>query len=99
MGQDNFDAVFADHKHSSSSYEEINGTHRTWPELSAEGKLRYLVRDAVWAGVPFERFAAAARDFLGDVPAAGREEAALRLVLHQARELHGVERLMPPDRE
>ena len=47
--------------------------------------------------VSFERFAAAVRDVLGDQPVAAREGASLRLLLRHARELRGLETLLPLD--
>jgi hypothetical protein len=94
---DNFDAMTADHRSSSHYFEEPDGTLHTWAELSAEGKLGYLARDAAYCDVPFERFAAAVGQDLGDLPAAAREEAALRLTLASAKEQHAVARLLPPD--
>lgn len=96
--QDSFDAMLNDYRGNDSwHFEEMDGTHRTWPELSPEGKLAYLARDAAFAGASAERFAQAAREFLGDLPPVGREEAALQLALHNQRELHAVERLLPPE--
>lgn len=96
--KDGFDAMLRDYRDNSNwHFEEMDGTHRTWPELSAEGKLSYLARDAVLAGVPAARFVEAAREFLGDLPPPDREEAALRLLFHNQRELHGVELLLPSE--
>src|SRR5438132_4347359 len=50
-----FHALLADHKHSSSYYEEMDGDWRQWPELSAEGKLSYLAGDAAYYDVPFHQ--------------------------------------------
>lgn len=94
---DGFDALLADHKASSHYFEETDGSHRLWSELSAEGKLAYIARDAAFADVPFERFAEAVRDVLGELPSAAREEAALRLALRSEQELHAIARLLPPD--
>lgn len=94
---DGFDAMLADHKASSHYFEETDGSHRRWSELSAEGKLAYIARDAAFSDVPFERFAAAVRNVLGGLPGAAREEAALRLVLRSEQELHAVAELLPPD--
>jgi uncharacterized protein (UPF0335 family) len=94
-GVEGFHALLADHKHSSSYYEEMDGDWRQWPELSAEGKLSYLAGDAAYYDVPFHHFAEAVRDVLSDQPPAAREDAALRLLLSYARELQGLARLLP----
>ena len=59
---DGFKALLADHINSNSYYEETDGTHRAWRELSAEGKLAYVARDAAYYDVPFEHFAEALRE-------------------------------------
>jgi len=92
-----FHALLADHKYSSSYYEEMDGDWRQWPELSAEGKLSYLAGDAAYYDVPFHHLAEAVRDVLSDQPPAAREDAALRLLLTHARELQGLARLLPDD--
>jgi hypothetical protein len=92
-----FHALLADHKESGHYYEERDGSPRTWPELSAEGKLSYIARDAAFYEVPFERFAEAARDVLSDQPPAAREEASLRLLYSADRELHEMAKLLPDD--
>jgi hypothetical protein len=94
---DGFDLLLADHQNSSHYFEEADGSHRLWSELSAEGKLAYLAGDAALYNVPFERFRAAVRDVLGEVGPAIREDAALRLALRSEKELHAVARLLPPD--
>lgn len=91
-----FEAMLRDYRGNTSWYfEERDGSPRTWPELSPEGKLGYLARDAALAGVVEEHFAAAVREFLGDLPAERREAAALNLALGHARELRDVARLLP----
>jgi hypothetical protein len=95
---DGFDTLLADHKKSTHHFEEADGTHRLWKELSAEGKLAYIARDAALYDVPFDRFAQAVRDVLGGQPAAVREEAALRLALSNERQLHALAALLPPER-
>ncbi|HTU17856.1 MAG TPA: hypothetical protein VMG10_07300 [Gemmataceae bacterium] len=94
---DGFERVLADHQNSSHYFEEADGSHRLWSELSAEGKLAYLAGDAALYDVPFERFQTAVRDVLGDVGPAVREEAALRLALRNEKQLHAVALLLPPD--
>lgn len=95
--QDGFDLLRADRQNSSRYFEEADGSHRLWSELSAEGKLAYLAGDAALYDVPFERFRAAVREVLGEKVPAVREEAALRLALRSEKELHAVGRLLPPD--
>jgi hypothetical protein len=96
--KDGFDAMLRDYRDNSTwHFEEMDGTHRTWPELSPEGKLGYLARDAVLADAPPEHFVQAAREFLADLPPPDREEAALRLLLHSQRELCDVDRLLPSE--
>jgi hypothetical protein len=96
--RDGFDTLLADHKASSHYFEEADGSGlRLWSELSAEGKLSYIASDAALYDVPFERFAAAVRNVLGEVSPAAREEAALRLALRNEQELHAVAQLLPPD--
>jgi hypothetical protein len=95
---DGFDALVADHQQGQVYFEETDGSHRLWRDLSAEGKLSYIARDAALYDVPFERFQEAVRDVLGKLPSAMREEAALRLALRNERELHAIAKLLPPDR-
>jgi hypothetical protein len=94
---DGFDALMAAQQNSHHYFEEIDGSYRSWRELSAEGKLSCIVNDAAFCDVSFERFAAAVRDVLGELPSAAREEAALRLALRSEQELHAVARLLLPD--
>lgn len=94
---DGFDLLLADHQNSSHYFEEVDGSHRLWNELSAEGKLAYLAGDAAFYDVPFERFRAAVSEILGEEAPAIREEAALRLALRSEKELYAVGRLLPPD--
>jgi hypothetical protein len=92
--RDSFDAILADHKNSSHHFEEVDGSWRTWRELSAEGKLAYVALDAARDDVSFERFAAAVREMLGG-DAATREQACLRLLLRSEMDLLALERLLP----
>ena len=94
---EDFHALLADHTHSSSYYEEMEGDWQQWRELSAEGKLSYLAGDAAYYDVPFHHFAEAVRDVLSEQPPAAREDAALRLLLSHARELQGLAKLLPDD--
>jgi hypothetical protein len=75
--------------------EDTDGEYRPWKELSAEGRLGQLAVNAAHAGVPFEAFAQEARAALGHLPAAAREEAALRLALRNEKELHQLAKLLP----
>jgi hypothetical protein len=90
-----FRALTASDTSGSYYLEDVDGDFRTWREMSAEGKLRQLAGNAVYYGVPFEPFAEAVRNHLGDLPAEAREEAALRLVLRHEQELRGLEQLLP----
>jgi len=92
-----FDALLESRRNSSHYYEESDGSWRQWHELSAEGKTGYIASDAALYDVPFERFAQAVRDAVGEQPALVREDAYLRLALSNQRELHELERLLPPD--
>lgn len=91
---DGFKALIEDHKNSSHYFEEMDGSHRQWRELSPQSKLQYVARDAVLYDVPFERFAEGVRDVL---PRAAHVEASLKMVLHYERELHGLGKLLPDD--
>lgn len=98
MGKDSFDARMAhyDNDNLSINYEERDGKWRTWRDLSPQGRLAYIARDAVLDGVSFERFVLAAQHALAELPPAAREQAALRLVLHGEEERYAVEQLLPP---
>src|SRR5207249_1104101 len=65
-----------------------------WKDLSAEGKLENLARDVAMYDLPFNQFAEAVRE---SVDKSALEEAALRLVLRNGRELHELEKLFPDD--
>jgi hypothetical protein len=73
-------------------FEETDGSHRLWAELSPEGKLGYISSAAAIHDVPFEQFASTARQAIGDTA-----EASFRLVLTSQRELHGLAELLPDD--
>jgi hypothetical protein len=73
-------------------FEETDGSPQEWGELSPEGKLGYISNAAAMYDVPFEQFAATARDAIGDIA-----DASLRLVLSNQRELHGLAELLPDD--
>jgi hypothetical protein len=73
-------------------FEETDGGLRKWAELSPEGKLEYISSAAAMYDVPFEQFAAIAREAIGDTA-----DASLRLVLSSQRELHGLAELLPDD--
>jgi hypothetical protein len=94
---ESFAALQAQYNSSTWYFDEIDGDMRTWRELSPEGKLSYITRDAVVDGVSFERFAKAVEEALADVPPAAREQAALRLLLHSERDLLAVDRLLPSE--
>jgi hypothetical protein len=89
-----FKKLVEDHKNSRSHFEEMDGSHREWHELSSQSKLQYIAGDAALYDVPFERFAEAVRDVL---PPAAIAEASLQVVLHYERELRGLGELLPDD--
>jgi len=94
---ESFHAYVASCKDSSHYFEEMDGDHRTWAELSAEGKLSYLAQAAAIDDVPYEHFAKAVQNVLGDQPPPAREETALRLLLTDRRDLHTIAKLVPDD--
>jgi hypothetical protein len=89
-----FKALLESEKSNSFYLEDADGNLRLWRELSAEGKLQWIVRDAAYYDVPFEPFAEAVRESVGN---GAIEEAALRLALRSGRELHALEKLFPDD--
>jgi hypothetical protein len=92
--QSGFKALLASHKTRWCHLEDADGDRRLWQDLSAEGKVEHIARDAAYYDVSFEQFANAVRESLG---VAAIEEAALRLALRCVRELHALERLFPDD--
>lgn len=92
-----FEALVESGKNGGYFIEDADGSFRTWQEMSPEGKLEHIARDAAYYDVPFEPFAEAIRDVLSDLSPAAREEAALRLVLRSVKELHGLEKLLPDE--
>jgi hypothetical protein len=92
-----FHALLATYQKSNWLFHDADGASRPWRDLSPEGRLDYIAGGAVSHDVPFERFAEAVRDALGDQPPAAREEAAGRLLFSQRRELHDLARLAPDD--
>jgi hypothetical protein len=89
-----FKALIESHKTNSYQLEDSDGNFRLWRDLSAEGKLESMARDALFYGVPFAQFAEAVRESLDS---AAIEEAALRLAMRNGRELHDLEKLFPDD--
>jgi hypothetical protein len=87
-----FRALVRDHLNCSYYFEEMDGSHRQWSELSPQSKLQYIAGDAAIYDVPFERFEDTVREVL---PAAVLVEASLRTVLHYEQELRGLARLLP----
>jgi hypothetical protein len=89
-----FKAMVGDMKNSPDHYhfEEMNGDHLPWDDLSAAAKLQYIVRDAVISDVAFEPFAEVVKNTIGDVG-----EAALQVVLDGQKELLGIAKLFPDD--
>ena len=89
-----FKALLESYKTNSCHLMDPNGDFRLWRELSAEGKLEHIVRDAAYYDLSFEPFAQAVRE---SVDIAAIEEAALRLAFRSGRELHDLEKLFPDD--
>ena len=89
-----FKALLASQKANSHQLEEPDGSFRLWRDLSPEGRLGYIVRDAALYNVPFERFAEAVRE---SVDSAVIEEASLRLAMRSGQELYDLESLFPDD--
>jgi hypothetical protein len=89
-----FKALLESHKANSYHLIDTNGDFRLWQDLSNEGRLESIVRDAAFYDVPFEQFAEAARESLNDTAI---EEAALRLAMRSGRELHDLEELFADD--
>lgn len=89
-----FKAMVGDMKNSPDNYhfEEMNGDHLPWDDLSAAAKLQYIVRDAVISDVAFDPFAEVVKNTIGD-----GVEAALRVVLEGQKELHAIAELFPDD--
>lgn len=92
-----FKALVESGKNGGYLMEDVDGSLRSWQEMSVEGKVDHIARDAAYYDVPFETFAEAVRDALHDLPGVAREEAALRIELHGAVELHGLAKLLPDD--
>jgi len=90
----NFKALLKSEQENWIHLVDMDGNHRLWRELSAEGKLDIVARDAAYFGVTFEQFAEAARE---SIDAAELEDTALRLAMRKEQELTAVERLFPDD--
>jgi hypothetical protein len=89
-----FKALLESHKRNSYHLIEPDGNMHLWREMSAEGRLESIARDAAFYDVPFEEFALAVRESIAN---AAIEEAALRLAMRSGRELHDLEKLFPDD--
>jgi len=89
-----FKALLASHKTNSYHLADTDGDYRLWRDLSAEGRLESITRDAAYYGVPFEQFAQAVRE---SVDNAAIEETALRLAMRSGRKLHDLDQLFPDD--
>ena len=89
-----FKALLESRKTNSYYLIDPEGELRLWQELSAEGRLEVIARDAAYYDVPFEGFAEMVRESLDSVAI---EEAALRLAMRSSRELHDLECLFPDD--
>lgn len=84
-----FKAMVEDMANSPGMFEELDGDHLAWDDLSAAARLQCIVRDAVIAGAPFESFAEVVKSTIGDAA-----EAALRVVLESQKELHAIANLL-----
>jgi len=69
----------------------------SWNALSTEGKLGYITVAAPYHDVRFENFKQALQEILGEQPVSPREEASLRLLLGNERELCELSALLPRD--
>ncbi|HTU18821.1 MAG TPA: hypothetical protein VMG10_12245 [Gemmataceae bacterium] len=89
--QDGFDALLEEYRNSTDEYEDhdadLRDVLRPWSQLSAEGKLGYIARDAALYNVSFERFEQAARDAIDNSPLPAGERAYLRMHLEYQRAL------------
>jgi hypothetical protein len=89
-----FKAILRSHKANSYLMTETDGSFELWQDLSSPGRLEHIARDAAMYDVPFEPFAEAVRE---SIDRTALEDATLRLVLRNARELHDLEMLVPDD--
>ena len=89
-----FKALLESHKTDSYHLIDTDGEFRLWRDLSAEGRIESIARDAAYYDVPFEQFGQAVRE---SVDSTAIEEAALRLAMRSRRELHDLENLLPDD--
>lgn len=96
-GTGRFEAALSVYRESGLKFEEMDGSFRTWPDLSPEGKLSHIAHDAAASGVSFDRFAEAARAALAGLDSQTRETAAMRLAFSNQRELFALEAMLPPD--
>jgi hypothetical protein len=91
---DVFKALLSSRKTNSFCMSDWDEELRLWQDLSPEGRMGIIARDAAFYDVPFEHFAEAARE---SIDSSAMEEAALRLAMSSGRELHDLERLFPDD--
>lgn len=89
-----FRALLEDHRNCGHFFEETDGSWRRWRDLSPEAKLQYIAGDAALYDVPFETFLEAVQESLSKSALA---QAALWTVWGNAKELHGLAKLLPPD--
>ena len=80
-----FRALLKSEMEERSYLEDRDGEHRLWSEMSAEGKLDWIARDAAYCDLAVEHFVDTAREVLGQAEAG---EAALVLLLEKGKELH-----------
>jgi hypothetical protein len=89
---ESFKAMVEDSKGSSHYFEEVDGDHQQWRDLSDAAKLQYIASYACQSDVPFKPFAEAVNDLLSDVG-----DAALRVVFDYEKELRALAQLLPDD--
>jgi hypothetical protein len=89
-----FKALLEAHKSNGSYMEDFDDNRQLWQDLSYEGRLHWIVRDALLYNVPFEQFAEAVRE---SIDSTAIEQAALRLTMRIGRELFDLEKLFPDD--
>lgn len=82
-----FERLLDDYLNSKQAFADADGRARSWPELSAEGKIQQIARLAAIFDVPLSRFTAAVHDALDGQPLPTDEQACLRLQFAYARQI------------
>jgi hypothetical protein len=91
---DRFAAAVERLQQSSHHFDDTGGAIRPWKEMTAEGKLGYVLIEAIREGADAERIAQAAREIVGG-DAEKREQVYLRMLLERERELLDLAELIP----